>query len=280
MVKNVVMMVLIVAGFNFAQNGVKTNSSYQKKESPNYDRTVTYPLEIPYLRKEDDLIFHTGYALSYNERHEQANWVAYNLTAEKTVIVFKRGDKFIADPKVSTGSAEEKDYVKSGYDKGHLAPAADMGYSEVTMRESFYFSNMSPQNPSFNRGIWKKLEEQVRNWAVEYKSLLIVTGPVLEPGLKTIGVNEVSVPNYFYKVILDTNSRNVKGIGFIIPNKSSKNQLTSFAVTIDSVERVTGLDFFPSLPDRIENKVESVVSIPDWKLAGKDKLKKVKNKKR
>lgn len=280
MLKKLLFFVIIFIGLTFPQKGVKAAQYGLKIDSVLFNHLDNFPLEIPNFRGNDDLIFHTGYSLSYNEEHEQANWVAYNLTAEKTISVTKRGDKFIPDPLVLTGSAENGDYLRSGFDKGHLAPAADMGYSEVTMKESFYFSNMSPQNPSFNRGIWKKLEEQVRDWAVEYKSLLIVTGPVLENGLKTIGRNKVSVPNYFYKVILDTSHQKTKGIGFVIPNKKSANTIGSFAMTIDSVETVTGLDFFPLLPDSVENKVESQIKLTDWGITKEGSKKKSKIKKR
>lgn len=221
-------------------------------------------LEIPKIGPKDNIVSHTGYSLLYNERHEQANWVAYDLTKEETNKQFDRTDKFIADPKVKTGTANYKDYVGSGYDMGHLAPAADMGWSATTMAESFYYSNMSPQIPGFNRGIWKKLEELVRNWAIANNAVYIVTGPVLSNNLKTIGANKVSVPDYFYKVILDYSEPSIKGIGFIIPNTGSSEQLQDFALSIDSVEKHTGIDFFPLLPDEQEEIIEKTLCIPCW----------------
>jgi len=221
-------------------------------------------LEIPKLKQNETVIKHYAYSLSYNEPNEQANWVAYKLTSEETNSTFKRANKFIQDPLVKSGIADDQDYAGSGFDKGHLAPAGDMGWSVTAMRESFYYSNMSPQVPSFNRGVWKRVEELVRNWAREYKSVYIVTGPILTSGLKTIGHDRVSVPKYFYKVILEYNSSGIKGIGFIIPNLSSQEQLQRFAVTIDSVEKVTGIDFFPSLPDAQEKVIESTLNIENW----------------
>jgi endonuclease G len=132
-----------------------------------------------------------------------------------------------------------------------------MGWSSTTMAESFYYSNMSPQNPSFNRGIWKKLEEQVRTWAMDYQAVYVVTGPVLKGNLSVIGANQVAVPNYYYKVLLDTESTPKKAIGFILKNEGSKGQLIEYAVSIDSVERFTGIDFFPSLEDGLEQKLEA-----------------------
>jgi len=228
-------------------------------------KTAIIPqLEIPKTDTHDEIIFHLGYAFLYSEEHEQALWVAYELTKEETQKIFDRSNKFMVDPKVKTGTANDKDYLNSGYDRGHLAPASDMGWSQTAMAESFYYSNMSPQTPSFNRGIWKKLEEKIRTWAIENNSIYIVTGPVLTPGLKTIGPNNVSVPKYYYKVILDYSNPEIKGIGFILPNEASSKPLQTYAVTIDSVEIFTGIDFYPSLPFNQEQFIESNICISCW----------------
>ena len=229
------------------------------------EHVVTCPyMEIPETDNEKSIIYHTAYSLLYSEEHEQAIWIAYELTSEETNKKFDRSDKFINDPAVKTGSATNADYKGSGYDRGHLAPAADMSWSNQTMQESFYYSNMSPQDPSFNRGIWKKLEELVRTWAVDDKSLYVVTGPILSSGLATIGSNNVSVPNYYFKVLLDYSQPGFKAIGFIIPNKGSKADLSSFAVSIDKVEQLTGLNFFPNLPDKQEISLENSICISCW----------------
>jgi endonuclease G len=221
-------------------------------------------LEYPAVLPNEKIISHTGYSFVYSEEHEQAKWIAYELTKEETNSLFERTDKFLVDPLVSTGTAENSDYLKSGYDKGHLAPAADMGWSAVTMKESFYLSNMSPQLPGFNRGVWKRLEEMMRSWAIDNSAIYIVTGPVLTAGLPNIGGNRVSIPNYYYKVILDYTQPEIKAMGFILPNASSSSALTSFAVSIDDVEKVTGLDFFPALPDDQETKLEKEVCQTCW----------------
>lgn len=221
-------------------------------------------LEIPKTNSQDSVIFHLGYSFLYNETHEQSNWVAYTLTKEKTHKIYERTNKFLPDPCVKTGTANDNDFAASGYDRGHLAPASDMGWSLTSMTESFYYSNMSPQTASFNRGIWKKLEELVRTWAVENDSVYIVTGPLLTNELQTIGANKVSVPNYFYKVILDCSEPDLKGIGFIIPNKGSNEPLQHFAVSIDSVEKFTGINFFPLLPDEKEEQIEKTLCISCW----------------
>lgn len=230
----------------------------------NIKATTLSKLEIPKTNPKDIFITHTGFTLLYNETHEQASWVAYELTKEETNKIYERTDKFLVDPKVKTGTANDKDYVGSSYDRGHLAPASDMGWSATAMTESFYYSNMSPQTPSFNRGVWKRLEELVRTWAIENNSVYIVTGPVLTSGLTTIGSNKVSVPAYYYKVILDYTEPSIKGIGFIIPNTGSSEPLQQFAVPIDSVEKITGINFFHSLPDEQEDFIEKTLCIKCW----------------
>jgi len=221
-------------------------------------------LELPLIKGNIPVIKHLGYAFQYSEKHEQAFWVGYELTKKETEKAFERTDEFIPDPAVSTGTATVADYAKSGYDRGHLAPAADMGWSQQAMAESFYFSNMSPQEPGFNRGIWKNLEEQVRTWAKAYDSIYVVTGPVLKDGLVQLGPNGVSIPKYYYKVILDNTGDDAKAIGFLMPNEASKEPLEKFAVSVDQVEQETGIDFFNKLPDSRENAFEKEVCIPCW----------------
>jgi len=221
-------------------------------------------LELPKPKPHDQIINHTGFTLSYNSTYKVANWVAYEFTAEETVPVVKRNDHFIPDPLLSSGSASNADYKGSGYDRGHLAPSADMCYSYQTMMESFYLSNITPQTPSFNRGIWAKLEGQVRQWAIDDKAVYVVTGTVLTKGLPTIGFDRITVPAYFYKVILDYTEPDIKGIGFIMPNEGSQEPLQHYAVTIDSVEKVTGTDFFYQLPEDQQRVIESTIDLSKW----------------
>ena len=219
---------------------------------------------LPYYTQSDQVIFHTAYSLKYSEQHEQASWVAYTLKSSHTSGTVGRTNDFRIDYKVKTGSASLSDYKGSGYDRGHLAPAADFKWSSTAMSESFFMSNMSPQLPGFNRGIWKKLEGSVRNWADDNGEIHVVTGPILTGSYPSIGSNQVSIPNYYYKVILDYKEPEIKGIGFILPHQKSKSSLQSFAVTIDEVERKTGIDFYYSLPDDVEEQIESTVDIGKW----------------
>lgn len=215
--------------------------------------------------KADTIIDREGYALGYSELHEQPAWVIYKLTAEEVLNkVAKRSSQFKPDPEIPTGSATLADYRNSGYDRGHLAPAADMAWSEKAMSDSFYMSNMSPQRPAFNRGIGAKLEAQVRVFAVVEKEIYVVTGAILpnEP-TSTIGANRVTVPTHYYKVIYGLTPP-CKMIAFILTNAGSDRPLQSFAVTVDAVETATGLDFFPRVPTDEQEKLESSLTIDAW----------------
>ncbi len=230
-----------------------------------------YTLEIPKLGDIDTVVNHVGYAVSYNTKYRQANWVAYILTKKKTEAVVERNNHFIADPFILR-SNNQVDYEKSGYDRGHLAPAADMSYSEVTMKESFYFSNISAQVPGFNRGIWKVLEGQVRSWAVEYDSLYITVGPIYTLDMKAIGPDSLAVPNSYYKTILDNHKGKEKMIGFVMNNEKSDRPLASFSVSVDSIEKLIGIDLYPQLSDELEVFLESQVVLENWNfLVKKDK---------
>lgn len=217
---------------------------------------------IPSFVESAAIVKHNGFTLEYSEQHEQARWVAYMLTAERVNGPIARADNFRADPLVLTGSAELTDYKNSGYDRGHLFPAGDAKYDAVVMDECFYLSNMSPQINAFNGGIWEKLESQVRKWSLQYDTLYIVTAGILTDGLPTIGANKVSVPQLFYKVIYSPKMQS--GLGFIIKNEESSQDLSTFALSIDSVESVTSIDFFRDLPDNIENAIEKDVDKKIW----------------
>ncbi len=221
--------------------------------------------ELPAPVGDNPVIEHYAYTLSYNEQHEQADWVAYELTKEEAEATeYDRTDDFRPDPLVPTGSADLSDYepTEDTYARGHMAPAADFRWSEKAESESFYMSNISPQLHEFNEGKWMYLEMEVRHWAIIYNGVIVVTGPVLKDGLPTIGPHKVSVPEMFYKVILDLD--NEKAIGFLMPNEYISDTFKNYAVSVDSVEAVTGLDFFPALDDDLEDEIESVLNMSLW----------------
>ena len=212
------------------------------------------------------LIKKTVFWLSYNEEFEQAEWTAYILTRNMVIDgIFPRSDNFRSDTNVTTESASLKDYRGSGFDRGHLVPAGDMKWSEISMSESFLMSNISPQIQGFNRGIWKRLEEQVRKWAIKNDSIFIITGPVLRNIQEIIGENKVGVPEYFFKIIVDISYPSYKGIGFIIENKPSNNDIFNYAVNIDSLEQLLNYDFFPGQISEYIEYIESTLDIRDWK---------------
>jgi endonuclease G len=211
-----------------------------------------------------DIVRHTYYTLSYNEKFEQANWVYYSLTDSMVINGGQeRSNKFKVDKMVSTGSAKSADYTKSGFDRGHLCPAADMDFNPVAMEESFLMSNISPQVPEFNRGIWKDLETDVRKWAEKEHKIHVVVGPVFADSKGTIGEDKVLVPGSFYKIIYEKTDQ-PKIIAFLLPNSKSDRPLTDFAVTVDDVEKATGFDFFSQLPDELESRLENHVDLSGW----------------
>ena len=208
-------------------------------------------------RDTHQIVRHEGYTLCYREKFEQAEWVAYTLDAEKLQKAASRKNNFREDPDVKTFSAQLEDYRHSGYDRGHLAPAADMAYSESAMSESFLMSNISPQVHAFNAGIWLRLEQYVRTLACESEKIFVVTGPILEKdSYETIGVNRVAIPEFFYKAILALKNGELKMFAFIVPNEQSKEEIWHFQTTVDEIEARTGIDFFWQLDDEIENALE------------------------
>ena len=210
----------------------------------------------------DQVVERKGYAFGYSERHEQPLWVAYRLTADEvTNAVVSRSGSFRSDPTVVSGSATPDDYTRSGYDRGHLAPAADFRFDRTAMRESFMMSNMSPQLPAFNRGVWKRLEEHVRSLAVRRGSLVIVTGPILrtDAPARVIGENRVRVPDAFYKAVYaETEPPGM--VAFVLPHEGTQAAFCAFVTNVDAVEEMTGLDSFAALPPEALSNLESRVA--------------------
>jgi endonuclease G len=211
-------------------------------------------------QKGDQLVRYTGINIAYNEANEQALWVCYLITKNYLENpVCERKNRFKSDPNIHSKSANPKDYYKSGYDRGHLAPAADMLWSEEAMRESFYMSNMSPQKPGFNRGVWKRLESAVRKTALIEDSLIIITGALFYDSLGSIGENNVTIPGYYYKAIIDISAPHLGAVAFVIPNRNTKLPLDKFAISLDSLESLSKINLLEPLPDDLENQLENTV---------------------
>lgn len=250
-----------------ARKAPRASRTVSQKKLFDFEKAVDFTL--PGFQLTDDIIRHDGYTLRYREEYEQADWVAYPLLEDEILgDADRKNEQFQPDPMVKTGSALASDYTRSGYDRGHLAPAGDFKFSKQMMGQTFYMSNISPQVPDFNRGIWRELEEQVRVWALRDQGLYVVTGPVLRAGLPTMGKkNKIAVPEYYYKVLLYCNNPDIRMIAFLMKNEGSDRSLKQFVVPVDEVERRTGIDFFPKIPDQLEQKLESTrpaQMIADW----------------
>lgn len=255
------LILIIVYGVNF----------YQDKEIQ--DKAVTVGATTKETTKTfflptsttGQIIHHNGYSLSYNEEFEQAEWVAYELKKEHLSKKNFKRPYFEIDKAVKTNAANWRNYKKSGYDKGHLCPAGDRRYSKAAHDETFLTSNISPQEHKFNAGLWNRIEQKTRYWAGRYNGVFVVTGGVLKGKMKTIGDEAVAVPNQFYKIILDYNNGAPKVIAFLTPHKDSKEPLYNYVVSVNSVEALTGIDFFPELDDAIESKIEASDNYKNWR---------------
>jgi endonuclease G len=224
--------------------------------------TFAQKYELPAQASREQQVQHTLFTLSYNEGYELASWAAYQLTPEqaRATVTFK--EKYSDDPKVTTGTASTKDYKDAGFIIGQLVPPEDM-FSKQAMEETFLMSNTVPLRPAFNKYIWKVIEKLIREWAKEGNTLYIVTGPVLaDAPFGTFGPNKVSIPNRYYKAVLDVNGE--RAVGFVFRGNVASGTPKSFAVSVDELEKITGIDFFPELPDDLEQKVESSTDFTKW----------------
>jgi endonuclease G len=246
-------------------NNATSNIKYKSSSELSIDNAYSYEaFDFLPSSTTNGVVKHAFYTLSYNEEFEQAEWVAYELKKSYIKNNNFRRPFFIEDPKVATGSASWRNYKNSGYDKGHLCPAGDMEFAIDAYNDTFLTSNISPQVRDFNNGIWNRLEQKVRYWAVKYDGLYVITGGVLKKSFRTIGKEKVLVPKYFYKILLDNDAGNYKMIAFLVPNEGSNKPLYSFVVSVDRVEEMTGIDFFPKLKDDLENQLEKNSDYKNW----------------
>jgi len=227
-------------------------------------------LEQPAPILQEVLIVKKQFVVSYNLNTNCPNYVAWNLTKNRVNGSAKRSDTFMGDPLIGAGSrVETTDYVGSGYDRGHMCPAGDNKNDEEAMQQSFFMTNICPQNHNLNAGDWKELEEQCRQWVKDYTNLYIVCGPIFDSkkpktiGKKGSGAQKIAVPDRFFKVVLMM-GRTPKAIGFIYPNSATNKDMREYCVSVDKVEKITGYDFYPRLDDAIENKVEAECNPGAW----------------
>ena len=223
-------------------------------------------LEIPFINQGDIILAYSGFTVRYNPDRLVPDWVAYEITAEEAYGEVPRASGFSMDPNYPDRQAMREDYSYSGWDKGHMAPAADMKWSQQAMWESFYLTNVCPQNHDLNSKDWHILENYVRDWAVRYGSLFVVCGPIFEVCRHgTIGSNNVAVPDAFFKALLRCENGEYKCIAFVFENESHRQPVTKAVLTVNQVEALCGFDLFCNLPDEIEESVEGKASWDDWK---------------
>ena len=243
----------------------------QREEAPVSAHTENVRYEIPLSTKEraEILLEQYSYTVSYNPDLCIPNWVAWELNEEKLVERESRNSKFMPNPQLPEDKAvTTKEYTGSGWDRGHMCPAGDNKYHWRAMNESFYMTNICPQNHNLNRGDWKELEEACRRWA-EVEPVYIVCGPInyRTPKYGYIGKTfKIRIPDAFFKVVLTgMQSGNPRAIGFIYKNEAGNNKRDHYVNSVDEVERITSMDFFSALPDELENRVEALCETHEWK---------------
>ena len=256
-----IITVVIILVLSYYING------YLDKQDVNENNTdVSYTPTKYFLPTSTtgQVIHHKYYSLSYNEKHEQAEWVAYELKKNHLSRNDHNRPYFEIDKAVKTKAAHWRNYKNSGYSKGHLCPAGDRRFSKFAYNETFLTSNITPQKQDFNSGIWNTIEQKVRYWAKKHDGVYVVTGGILTNNLSTIGKEEVSVPKYFYKIVLDNQEGEMKAIAFLIPHKETNASIYKFVTTIDHIETLTGIDFFPNLDDDKEMALEASADFKAW----------------
>ncbi|HRH56203.1 MAG TPA: DNA/RNA non-specific endonuclease [Chitinophagales bacterium] len=221
------------------------------------------------------LVKHLAFTSSYNPSHRVPNYVVHVIPKDILYGTATRTNDFRIDPFIKQNMADSVDYWNSGFDRGHMAASADFKWNRKALSESYYYSNIVPQNKELNQGAWNKLEMQAREWAIDNSELIVVTGPVLENDLPKIpqGSFKVSIPQYLYKIVLDYYPPVYKAIAFIYPNKNVPYELEKHVVSIDSIEKITGIDFFPKLNDSLENILEAENNLTDFDTKYFDQLK-------
>ena len=233
---------LVFAGCRFGRNDVTTASQVR-------DEAACQKIELPSYSDDEDVIEYSGFTTSYNHETLIPNWVAYELTAEELEPVYtSQSSTFSMDFDVKGRQASREDYSRSGWDKGHMAPKADMRWSEKSYWESHYFTNICPQDHELNAGDWNTLEKRVRGWARKFGRVYVVCGPIVGDGSNgTIGKNKVQVPDAFFKAILVPIDAGYTAVAFIMLNNGQHHKLSEYACTVDELESRIGRDLFAAL---------------------------------
>lgn len=266
----VVLLILSAVYFIFDGDEVKDPQAGQDPQGQQTSVTDgLIGLEIPFMADDGTVIEHMGYTVSYNSDYRIPNWVAYELQAEELYGDLDRAEKFSPDPMVKGRQAYDSDYVGSGYDRGHMAPAGDMKWSSQAMEESFYLTNVCPQNHNLNAGVWNDLEKQVRKEARYYGKVWVVCGPIVDSNrYGKVGSNKVQVPDSFFKALLALNKDGkYVSVGFVFPNEAGDNGLASYAMSVNELEKLIGMDLFYNLDSKVQEKVEDGFDLwTDWRI--------------
>lgn len=225
-------------------------------------------MELPSHSDKDCIIEYNGYIVSYDETSRIPAWVAYELTAdEANGTIGRSGKNFRPDDRVKVVQADNYDYRGSGWSRGHMAPAGDFKWDDGAMWDTFFYTNCCPQDEKLNNGSWNVLENKVRTWARQFGSVYVVTGPIIgqnENGM--IGTHQITVPDAFFKAILVHKEESYHGIAFMMFNNSMTQRIPERYLSINDLEKITGLDFFPALDDSIEEEVEGTVELDFWRI--------------
>jgi endonuclease G len=210
---------------------------------------------LPQVNDSAGVIYHNAFILEYSDEKKVPVWVAYILTRYQIINKGHRSGVFAMDPAVLRGTARPSDYRKTGYDRGHQVPARDFTYDSLLGQETFYMSNICPQEHTFNAGAWESLESQVRVWADTYEMLYVVTGPV--NCKKYISKSKICVPEAFFKVVLANKEHSIQSICFLMKHKDTSDPLSTYTVSLDSVEKVTNIRFFSGVPDSLKRLIRT-----------------------
>lgn len=238
--------------------------------SPNVDEyyyTSSFDFSWPAYSNTSKIVEYETFALQYDDRNKQPKWVAYKITKEQIKSIVKNNKLNLAlDPELKWETANINDYKNAEFLPIPLASIEDIGYSMQSSMQAQFMSNISPQYPQFNQGIWRSFESRVRNWTSKYDRLYIVTGPLFDDKVKVFGKNKIAIPVAFFKVVLGISKNGAIAIGFIIPHSISiaEPDFMEYAATIDDIESISGLDFFPQIPDILERKLENTVNKSNW----------------
>lgn len=254
----VLIAVILWLGGDRLKSWLGMETDQQKIEKSVLDADMS-KLEIPVIinGKQGQILQRTGYTLSYDSKTKTPQWVAWELTKEETKGKEERSTEFIPDPDVTGAQVVTYDYSHSGYDRGHMAPAGDMKWNKQAMQESFYMSNICPQDHNLNTEDWNDLEMKTREWVRHYGKVHVVCGPIYNGKRNEyIGEHRVKVPDAFFKVILINNDNKQCAIGFLFENEAGERPLEQYLVPVDQIEKITGMDFFSALPDDLEDRLE------------------------